>query len=221
MSSRKRIEDAIDPLVDAISQLVLAAATNSMDTVKSSCEDIAKYTQEVVEVAKDDAIASNDVDIQIDITKAINDIAATIENLVIAFNNLWANANKETQRAFAKGAKDVGDAINALLVAADNTYLRKITEAVNGADNAAQLLKRDAPRSKEALVKAAQASAEQTVKLVKIATKAADATIDKNKGNLLKDAAEQVKALGPALIQSCKAVNANPSDTYAQQQVTE
>jgi hypothetical protein len=216
---KKRIEDAIDPLVDAISQLVLAAATNSLDQVKSSCEDIAKYTQEVVEIAKDDAIASNDVDVQIDITKAINDIASTIENLVITFNNLFTNPNKDTQRAFAKGAKDTGDAINALLIAADNTYLRKITEAVNSADNAANSLKRDAPRSKEALVKAAQASAEQTVKLVKVATKAADATIDQNKGNLLRDAAEQVKALGPALIQSAKGLNASPNDSSVQRHV--
>lgn len=206
--NRQRLTDVIDPLVDAISQLVLAAATNSLDQVKSSCEDIAKYTQEAVEVAKDDAIASNDIDIQQDATKAINDIASCIENLVVTFNVLFASPGKEAQRNFAKAAKDTGDAINALLICADNTYLRKIVEAVDKADRAAITLIRDAAVSKEALVRAAQSSAENTVKLVKVATKAADTTIDQNKGNLMRGAADGVKALGPQLIQQAKGLSA-------------
>lgn len=217
--NRQRLTDVIDPLVDAISQLVLAAATNSLDQVKSSCEDIAKYTQEAVEVAKDDAIASNDIDIQQDATKAINDIASCIENLVVTFNVLFASPGKESQRNFAKAAKDTGDAINALLICADNTYLRKIVEAVEKADRAATTLIRDATQSKEALVRAAQTSAENTVKLVKIATKAADTTIDQNKGNLMRGAADGVKALGPQLIQQAKGLNANPSDHGARANV--
>ncbi len=148
MSGRKRVEDAVDPLVDAISQLVLAAATNSLDQVKQACEDIAKYTTEVVEIAKDDAIASNDIDVQLDATKAINDIATCIENLVVTFNKMKANPSKDTQRAFAKAAKDTGDAINNLLICADHTYLRKITEAVEVADRAAINLKNTAANSK-------------------------------------------------------------------------
>lgn len=212
---RKRVEDVVDPLVDAISQLVLAAATNSLDQVKQACEDIAKYTTEVVEVAKDDAIASNDIDVQLDATKAINDIASTIENLVVTFNKMYAVPNKDTQRAFAKAAKDTGDAINALLICADNTYLRKITEAVDNADRASNTLMSQASGSKESLVKNAQSTADTTVKVVKLAYKAGDATIDRNKGQLLKQAADNVKQLGPALIQSSKAVNANPNDPNA------
>jgi len=186
-----------------------------LDQVKQACEDIAKYTVDVVETAKDDAIASNDIDVQMDATKAINDIAQCIETLVVTFNKMHANPNKDSQRAFAKAAKDTGDAINALLICADNTYLRKITEAVEAADRAAINLKSTAASSKEALVKGAQQSADATVKVVKLATKASDATIDKQKGGLLRQAADNVKQLGPALIQAAKAVNMNPGDSNA------
>jgi len=76
-----KLGDVIDPLVDAISQLILAAVTNSFSQVKTCCEDIAKYTKDAVEIAKDDAIASEDTDIQEDITKAINDIAQSYKGL--------------------------------------------------------------------------------------------------------------------------------------------
>lgn len=51
--------------------------------------------------------------------------------------------------------------------------------------------------------------------LVKIVNRAADSTIDRNKGQLLKSCGEQVKVLGPQLIQSAKLLSANPNDYSA------
>jgi len=126
---------------------------------------------------------------------------------------------KESQRAFAKAAKDTGDAINSLLTSTDNTYQRKIIDAVNKSNQANENLKAQAPVSREALVKAAQNNADKTVMLVKVVNRAAESTIDKNKAHLLKSAGESVKVLGPALIQSAKALNQSPNDGSIRERV--
>jgi len=55
--------------------------------------------------------------------------------------------------------------------------------------------------------------------LVKVVNRAAESTIDKNKAHLLKSAGESVKVLGPALIQSAKALNQSPNDGSIRERV--
>jgi len=211
----KRQEDlslVVEPLVDSISELVLLSVTGAFENVQGCCMDIAERTNKLVLIAQQVATSSTDYELQMEVANAINDIALTIEKLVTAFTAILANSNPSTQKDFAAAAKDVGDAINKLCAATDETSQRKILRAVKETIESAKQVQDSAFLGREKLLAAAQLNVEKTVKLVKIATLAAGSTADERKKRLLLEGADKVKQGGPALIQAAKNVSERPDD---------
>eukprot|EP01114_Cavostelium_apophysatum_P003519 TRINITY_DN1345_c0_g1_i2.p1 TRINITY_DN1345_c0_g1~~TRINITY_DN1345_c0_g1_i2.p1 ORF type:complete len:784 (+),score=242.09 TRINITY_DN1345_c0_g1_i2:136-2487(+) len=219
---QKRQEDlslVVEPLVDSISELVLSSVTGAFENVQKHCMDIADRTNKLVLIAQQVATSSTDVDLQMEVANAINDVAASIEKLVISFTEILADSNPKTQEGFAAAAKEVGEAINKLCAATDETSQRKIIAAVRDAVASAKEVQESAFRGREALLAAAQLNVDKTVRLVKVATLAAGSTADDKKKKLLLDGAEKVRAGGPALIQAAKMVSERPADGSARDQL--
>jgi hypothetical protein len=209
----------VEPLVDSISELVLSTITGAYENVQAACMDISDRTNKLVLIAQQVATASTDVELQMEVANAIGDIAASIENLVVSFTNLLSSSNPKTQEAFAKAAKEVGDSINKLCNATDQTSQHRIISAVKEAIESSRIVKEAAFQGKERLVAAAQLNVEKTVRVVKVATLAAGTTADSKKKDALLDGAGRVKAGGPLLIQAAKAVCERPNDPAAKQEL--
>jgi hypothetical protein len=166
--------------------------------------DIADRTNKLVIIAQQVATSSSDVDLQMEVANAINDVALGIERLVLAFNDILVNSNADTQTAFAAAAKDVGDAINRLCQATDSTSQQKIVQAVHQAQQSAHEVTLAARQSRDKLTQVAQIHVDHTVRLVKVASLAAGSTADDRKKGLLLQGSDRVKQGAPALIQASK-----------------
>eukprot|EP01119_Soliformovum_irregulare_P005452 TRINITY_DN17211_c0_g1_i1.p1 TRINITY_DN17211_c0_g1~~TRINITY_DN17211_c0_g1_i1.p1 ORF type:complete len:812 (+),score=266.83 TRINITY_DN17211_c0_g1_i1:195-2438(+) len=182
--------------------------------------DIADRTNKLVLIAQQVATSSTDVDLQMEVANAINDIASSIERLVVSFTALLGSSNPQTQQAFAGAAKDVGEAINRLCAATDSTSQQKITIAVNDARQSAQEVMEAASISRERLLQAAQNNVDKTVRLVKVATTAATSTSDETKKRLLNEGSARVKSGGPSLIQAAKGVSERGGDSSAKSEMS-
>lgn len=209
----------VEPLVDSISELVLSAVTGAFENVQACCMDIAQRTNQLVLIAQQVATSSTDVDLQMEVANAINGVAGAIEKLVTSFTQLLMNSNAKTQQDFAGAAKEVGDAINKLCSATDQTSQAKIMAAVKEARASAAQVVEAAAVGKEKLMAVAQVNVDKTVRLVKVATVAAGATADEQKKNLLTDGATRVRTGGPQLIQAAKTVTERPGDSAAKSQL--
>lgn len=116
--------DAISPLVDSLSSLILTAVSGDIRVMKEVIPQIASYTEAVVLAARDIAVASHDVQVQLDMSGSINNVANAINQLVTAFTSYLSNkTDTNLQKGFATATKDVGDAINSLVAAADVSSL--------------------------------------------------------------------------------------------------
>ena len=213
-SAEKDIPGTVELLVDAICNLVLDAVTGSLQSVKQHCEDLAQYTNKVVLLVQDVALASRDSSFQVEVTGCINDIATTIEALVVAFNAIVGQPKEpSTQKEFALCSKNVGDAINRLVVATDTSFSNKILAAVEDAEAAASLLVASAAQGRDALMENAKASADNSLRLVKVATSCASATADTNKAKMLAQGSEALKGQSPALVVAARGVCEGSADS--------
>lgn len=203
---QEELYTVVEPLVDSVSELVLAAVTKQFGNVQGLCQDISERTTVLVTVAQQVATSSTDIDVQMEVAGSINEIAETIEALVVTFTALLSNSNPATQEQFALAAKNVGDAINRVCQSTDQTSERKIQRSVQECAESTKQVVAASRLGKEKLLPAAQINVERTVKLVKICVGAAAATSDEKKAALLKEGSDVVKFGGPALIGAAKSV---------------
>jgi hypothetical protein len=120
----------VEPLVDSISELVVSAVTGDFSNVSKTCGDIAIRTNKLVINAQSMAASSNNVELQIAVANAINDVAEGVDKLVTRFNTIITNNSGRAQEEFAAAAKEIGEAINKLCSATDETSEAKIMNAV-------------------------------------------------------------------------------------------
>lgn len=211
----------VEPLVDSISELVLSSVTGAFENVQGCCMDISDRTNKLVLIAQQVATSSTDVNLQNEVANCISDIAASIEKLVTSFVDLLSSNAPHTQQAFAAAAREVGEAINKLCSATDQTSQQKIMDAVKAAVASSKEVQDAAYLGKEKLLVAAQKNVDCTVRLVKVATMAAGATADEKKRKMLNDGAAKVKSGGPALIQAAKIVSEKPKDPAATKELND
>ncbi len=144
----KQYEDlslVVEPLVDSMSELVLCGVTGTFEKVEQVCMNIAERAQKLVVqntcskiipislsqvIATQVAQSSPDEQLQMEVANALGEVALSIESLVISFNSLLISSNPTTQEGFAAAAKRVGEAINKLVVATDQTSASKVMHAV-------------------------------------------------------------------------------------------
>ncbi|PRP74596.1 large adhesin, partial [Planoprotostelium fungivorum] len=208
----------VEGLVDGISELVLTSVTNNFGSVQEICEKIADRTNKLVQIAQDVATSSNDSDMHTAIANGINGIAKTVEALVVTFNTLLtihltrSGTAKlpDAQQAFAKAAKDVGEAINDLVKAMDETQNRRVAEAVRDSIRATKSVQESAYKDAKLLLSTAQLAVERTVHLVQVATARYSSNIQR--GVKLTSGVEGVKQGTPKVIQAAKNVCEDKSD---------
>jgi hypothetical protein len=144
----KQYEDlslVVEPLVDSMSELVLCGVTGTFEKVEQVCMNIAERAQKLVVIiflqiyffhkfhqviATQVAQTSPDEQLQMEVANSLGEVALSIESLVISFNSLLISSNPTTQEGFAAAAKRVGEAINKLVVATDQTSASKVMHAV-------------------------------------------------------------------------------------------
>jgi Talin IBS2B domain len=215
---RETLGEAMNPLVDALSSLILCAVSGDMAEVKQHATGVALYTNKVVEAARDIALASRDSQIQMDISKAINSVASAVETLVVAFSSFVANKSDfECQKGFAKATKDVGDAINALVVATDETSLSKLLALVDDCKGAGNAL--NGAASRDAMVQGARALSNCLVSLLEAVSVSATQTADARKAILLEEGGADSKRGVMALITAAAARHGDtpPADAVGAQ----
>jgi len=208
MSTQSDLPDTVGSLVDAVCNLVLDAVSGSISLVKEHCEELAQYTNEVVLLVQEVALSTRDPEFQIEITNCINEIATSIEKIIVAFEAIVQNPSApEVQKSFALAAKEVGDAVNHLVVATDTSFSNKIFAAVAAAEKAADVLVSSSKdNSRDKLMAAAKTSADKCTTLVKICTSCTLATSDKSKAAMLQQSSDSIQKQSPSLIVVAKSV---------------
>jgi hypothetical protein len=127
----QQVNRAVEPLVDALSSLVLECIGGSMKDVSQHAVKLADSTNVLITIAQKVALAESDEELTTEIINSINFIADQIELLVSAFSSLLSNRTDPTAiKNFATAAQNVGDAINTLVVASDETSQKRMTSLV-------------------------------------------------------------------------------------------
>jgi hypothetical protein len=132
--SSEEINKVIEPIVDALSQLVLETVGGSIADVMPHCIKLANSTTQLVEIAQQVALSAEDEQLTIEITDIINNLATQIDNLVNNFTYFVKDrTNTILAKNFAQSSKDVGEAINNLVLVADETSQKRMTALVRKA----------------------------------------------------------------------------------------
>lgn len=195
----------VEQLVEAVSNLVLSTVTGDMGDIKGHCEGIATYTDRVVLCAKDIAIASRDKETQVEVTRCINGVASSIEQLVTAFVQLIQDSSSTAaKKAFAAAARNVGIAINDLIVSADKVNSERLVRSVREAVEAEQLLLKSVSAPPEVLMQAARHFGSTAINVKKLSSHASSGTANQNKAAMLAHLADE---LGRGTQEYIKAVN--------------
>lgn len=215
MTSSRDLSQVVESLVDSVSELVLSSITGDFTNVAQCCMNISERTNQFVSVSQETAKASTDENLQNEVAKAINGLAASIEKLVTSFTDLLSNSTPTTQQSFAAAAKEVGEAINNLVAATDSTSQQRIIIAVREAIVSSSEVQKAAYKGSQPLLGAAKVSVEKTVHLVKVASQAAENTADTKKKALLLQRVEGIRTGSPALIQAAKGLVQNPQSAEA------
>mmetsp|Transcript_13125 Transcript_13125/g.52346 ORF Transcript_13125/g.52346 Transcript_13125/m.52346 type:complete len:768 (-) Transcript_13125:53-2356(-) len=195
----------VEQLVDAVSNLVLSTVTGDLSDIKGHCEGIATYTDKVVLRAKDIAIASRDKETQLEVTRCINGVASSIEKLVTAFVALIQDTSSTAaKKAFASAAKDVGIAINELIVSADKVNSERLVRSVKEAVEAEQLLLKSVNAPPDVLMQAARHFGSTAINVKKLSEHTSSGTANQNKAAMLNHLATE---LGRGTQEYIKAIN--------------
>lgn len=127
------LEVLVEELVESTSQLILGVVNEQYASVKNSALTLASSTNKIALRVQDIALQSNDPDFQTEATDAIHHIATAIGSLVAAFTDLIQNPQQKNKHAFTVASKDVGEAINELIVVTDKATSRKLQERIKRA----------------------------------------------------------------------------------------
>ena len=163
--------------------------------MKTVIPEIAGYTNSVVEAGRDIALATADRDVQLAMSTAIHAVANSIERLVVAFTTfLGDKKNIEFQKGFATATKNVGDAINAMVAAADEGALHKLFTAITLSREAADNLLSSPPSGPEATIASARRLGEALVELSSQISGSAGKCLDPHKGQKILATLDGIKS---------------------------
>jgi len=213
-TTSENINRVIEPLVDALSQLVLETFGGSIADVMPHCVKLANATSELVDVAQQVAISAEDEQIVVEITDIINHIASQIDNLVNNFTNFVQDrTNSNLAKAFAQSAKEVGEAINALVLATDETSQKRMTALVRKAVETTKNLEDDiASGNRSKIFNTSRECHDMNQTLVEVSRRAAWATSHEQKRRLLNAGADGVSRTIPQLLDTAKLLADAPND---------
>jgi predicted ATP-grasp superfamily ATP-dependent carboligase len=131
----------VEPIVDSLSQLVLETVGGSLSEVMPHCLQLANSTSQLVDIAQNVAVSTEDEQLTSEIIDIINDLANRIDGLVTNFSSLVQDRTNTTlAKAFAQSSKDVGEAINNLVILSDETSQKRMTSLVRKAVEATKNL---------------------------------------------------------------------------------
>lgn len=208
MDESELLSDNVSNLIDAVSNLVLCTITGEMGDIKNHCTSLAEYTQKVVLQAKNVAIASRNKETTIEITNCTNGITSTIEKLIEVFIGLVQNfKDTEAKKRFAEGAKEVGLAINELIIAADTAASRKVVEACENSITTQKTFLQTVNNSPEDLIEAARDYGQNVLTVISSVFSASKYSADSSKSSLLSHSVDQIKPAMSELVKAAQAVN--------------
>jgi hypothetical protein len=197
----------LEPLVDAVSNLVLAAATGQMDDVLPSCTAISMYTVKLIGLGKDAAESVWDREHALAIIDAINATTHNVENLVSSFEALSRTASPQDKLKFSDAAAAIGDSLDQLVVQTDRTPEVKMKVRGNDAVQACKDLVAAAKASNQQnLIDTARAHAVAAADCHKMCASISPDMRDPTKGRMITELAAKIKSLGPAVVQHAQAV---------------
>ena len=185
-----------------------------MGDIKIHCESLAENTQKVVLQAKEIAIEAKHKETTKDITNCTNSITDSIEKLIEAFLILFQNFNDNNgKKKFAEASKDVGMAINQLIIAADTAASRKVIEACNTAKEQQQNVLRNISGSQEQLMNICREFGQNSLFAVSKGSSAAIHSADSSKSSLLSHSCGQIKESMKDFIKIAHTVQQDPSNS--------
>lgn len=207
------IKETLEPLVEALSQLVLSTVTGQLVDVQQHCVNMANSTNDIVQIAKKVALQSEDEALIVEITDAINDIAGNINVFVTSFTKVITNKEDvDAAKSFADSAKILGDAINTLVIITDETSQRRMITLVRNAINAMKNLEKTLGKYPQmgAVNGASRESTLMNNKLVEVSGRASVSTSNSQKRSLLDEGSERVRALNPKVVAVAKSIVESP-----------
>lgn len=211
--SHEKLSDNVHQLIEAVSNLVVCTVTGEMGDIQTHCTSLAEYTNKVVLQAKDIAIAARNKETTEEITKCTNDITKEIERLINAFFSLVENfSNQEAKKNFAMTSKDVGLAINNLIIAADTAASRKVIEVCSNAKEIQQDLLRCVQGDSSELMRVARLFGQTSLHAESQGSSAATHSADPAKSSFLSHSVAQIKDSMKEFIRLAHTINSNPDD---------
>jgi hypothetical protein len=214
VSSQEKLADNVSLLIEAVSNLVLCTITGEMGDIQANCASLAEYTQKVVLQAKDIAVAARHKDTTKEITTCTNAITSTIESLINSFISLLsAFTDLDAKKNFAITAKNVGMAINDLIVAADTAASRKVIQACEEAQELQKQVLRQIPAHDQLMLEASRIFGESAVYVYQQSSAASIHSADKGKASLLSHSANLVEEAMKEFLRVADAVHVDPSDS--------
>eukprot|EP01090_Pellita_catalonica_P017252 TRINITY_DN5166_c0_g5_i1.p1 TRINITY_DN5166_c0_g5~~TRINITY_DN5166_c0_g5_i1.p1 ORF type:complete len:758 (+),score=204.67 TRINITY_DN5166_c0_g5_i1:40-2313(+) len=125
------LDKVLGDVVDATAQLILSVATENFTGVKENCISLANNTQTLVKMIQQLALKSKDATYQVGATNIIIKMSESIGALVSSFNVLLQNPlDGENKKKFAIASKNVGEAINELMLLTDRAASQKLEKAI-------------------------------------------------------------------------------------------
>lgn len=207
MAGVKDVGAFLEPLVDAVSNLVLSAATGNMDEVLPSCTAISMYTVKLIGIGKEAAESVWDREHALAIIDAINAMTHNVERLVSSFEALSRTASPEDKLKFGEAASAIGESIDQLVTQTDRTPEVKMKVKGNDAVKACQdLVAAAKASSQQDLIDCARAHAVAFGDAHKMASAVSEDMKDGSRARMLTELAAKVKSLGPAVVQHAQAV---------------
>lgn len=191
----------VEPLVDSVSQLVMSSIQGNMDDVIPCCTQISMFTIKLIHLGKDAADSVDDRDHALRIVDSIERITAKIETLVTSFERLCETRGNDEKIAFGEAAKDIGEAIDQLVVNTDKSGEVQMGAVGKQAIESAERLVAAAKGSdRQELVDAARLHADTTQRVHSTTGLVADGMSDPARKRLLQDLAGRIKSEGPTIV---------------------
>jgi hypothetical protein len=206
----------VNPLVDALSLLVLECVGGSLKDVTTHCMALATQTQALVNEAQKVAMSSDDTEVVNEIINSINIIADQIGSLVESFQALITNrTDPSLVKNFSSTAQNVADAISSLVNATDETSQKRLIALVRRAIQSNKDLEGALARNNRADILMVGAKFQEVhSKLVDVCELALSASNIPHKKSLLREAAGELRVSAPNLVECLKHVFDEPQSLH-------